>query len=173
MRATEISKSGSCASRQTVFVCILLVAGTLAVYWPVLTCDFVNIDDWAYVTDNANVKAGLAWNSVVWAFRSTLAGNWHPLTCLSHMLDCQVYGLHASGHHLTNLLFHVANPLLLFLVLQRMTQSTWRSALVAALFAVHPLHVESVAWVAERKDLLCAFFALLTLLAYGRFAERA
>jgi len=171
MRESDTCKSGTGAPGKTVLIYLLLAAGTLAAYWPVLNCEFVNIDDWAYVTDNSHVKAGLTWSSVVWAFRSTVAGNWHPLTCLSHILDCQLYGLRAGGHHFTNLLFHVANTLLLFGVLQRLTRAIWRSALVAALFAVHPLRVESVAWVAERKDVLSAFFFMLTLGAYGRFAE--
>ena len=168
---SDLRQPPTSAPGKTVLICLLLAAGALAAYWPVLNCEFVNIDDWAYVTDNSHVKAGLTWSSVVWAFRGTVAGNWHPLTILSHMLDCQVYGLRASGHHFTNLLFHVANTLLLFGFLQRLTRATWRSALVAALFAVHPLRVESVAWVAERKDVLSAFFFMLTLWAYGRFAE--
>src|SRR5208283_5662499 len=122
-----------------------------------------------YITNNAHVKAGLTWTGVIWAFRTGAAANWHPLTWLSHMLDCQLYGLYPGGHHSTNLLFHVANTLLLFLWLRQLTGALWRSALVAALFAWHPLHVESVAWAAERKDVLSAFFWMLTLMAYTRY----
>src|ERR1039458_7711965 len=112
----------------------------------------------------------LTWRGLVWAF-GFYAGNWHPLAWLSHMLDCQLYGARAGGHHLTSVLLHVATTLLLFSVLHRMTNAPWRSAAVAALFAWHPLHVESVAWVSERKDVLCAFFWMLTLLAYVRYAR--
>ena len=108
---------------------------------------------------------------VQWAFTSLYASNWHPLTWLSHMLDCQIYGLKPGGHHVTNLLLHLVNSLLLFGLLKRLTGALWRSALVAALFALHPLHVESVAWVSERKDVLSAFFFMLTLWAYARYAE--
>ena len=168
MSKTTIGSSGSDPSRRSWLICLLLAAATVGVYWPVGMCEFVKIDDWAYVSENPNVNAGLTWKGVAWAFRHTLAGNWHPLTTLSHMLDCQVYGLRAGGHHLTNLLFHLVNTLLLFGVLQRMTGATWRSAFVAALFAVHPLRVESVAWVAERKDVLSGCFFMLTLWAYAR-----
>ncbi len=151
-------------------ICLALGLVTLAVFAPSLTHDFLEYDDQQYVTENAQVRAGLTWHGVVWAF-GPHAGNWHPLAWLSHMLDCQLYGLKPAGHHLTNVLLHVANSLLLFLLLNRMTGALWRSALVAALFAWHPLHVESVAWVAERKDVLGAFFWMLTLCAYARYAE--
>jgi len=114
----------------------------------------------------------LTWPGVLWAFRSGYASNWHPLTWISHMVDCQFYGVNPAGHHLINLLFHIANTLLLFLLLQRMTGPVWRSVCVAALFAWHPLHVESVAWVAERKDVLSALFWLLTMNAYIRWTRR-
>jgi tetratricopeptide (TPR) repeat protein len=153
------------------WICLALGLITLAVFWPSLTHDFLSYDDQAYVTENPPVRAGLSWPGVVWAFESFSVANWHPLTWLSHMLDCQLYGLKPAGHHLTNLLLHTASTLLLFLVLSRMTGALWRSACVAALFAWHPLHVESVAWVAERKDVLSAFFFMLTLWAYERYAE--
>ena len=152
-------------------VCSLLALVTLACYWPVTAHKFVDLDDRAYIYDNPHVKPGLTWSGVLWAFRSGYASNWHPLTWISHMGDCQLYGLNPAGHHLTNLLFHIANTLMLFLLLQRMTGPLWRSACVAALFAWHPLHVESVAWAAERKDVLSTLFFLLTLWAYVRFAE--
>jgi len=152
-------------------VAIGLGGVTLAVYWPALHHEFLAYDDQQYVTENPHVQAGLTWPAVVWAFRSFYASNWHPLTWLSHMLDCQIYGLTPWGHHLTNVLLHVANTLLLFLVLRRLTGCLWPSAAVAALFGWHPVHVESVAWVAERKDLLCALFWILTIGAYGGYAR--
>ncbi len=158
-------------TRRTVLACVLLGAVTLAAYWPVIHNDFVSYDDQAYVTENPHVLAGLSWANVRWAFRTGHAGNWHPLAWLSHILDVQLYGLKPVGHHLTNLLLHAANALLLLLLLQRLTGAFWRSACVAGLFALHPLHVESVAWVAERKDVLSGFFFLLTLAAYARYAE--
>ena len=144
---------------RTKLICAALLALiTLAVYWPVTGFDFINYDDTDYVTYNPMVQQGLTAQSVTWAFTSNHASNWHPVTWLSHMVDCAIFGLKPGGHHLTNLLFHTANVVLLFLVLGAMTGSVWRSALVAALFAWHPLHVESVAWISERKDVLSTFF---------------
>jgi len=154
-------------------VCLLLTAVTLAAYWPLRLNDFVNYDDGEYITGNPHLQHGLTWSGVAWAYRTGYAANWHPLTWLSHMLDVQLFGLHPAGHHLTNVLFHSANTMLLFLLLARTTGATWRSAFVAALFALHPLHVESVAWASERKDLLSAFFGLLCLLAYARYVEQS
>jgi tetratricopeptide (TPR) repeat protein len=153
-------------------VCVLLILATLAVYWPVHKYDFVHYDDDDYVTDNQNVQRGLTWQSIKWAFTTSHASNWHPLTWLSHIIDCQLFGANAGYHHLVNLLFHIANTLLLFIVFNRMTKALWPSAFVAALFALHPLHVESVAWIAERKDVLSTLFWLGTMLAYARYAER-
>jgi tetratricopeptide (TPR) repeat protein len=144
---------------------------TLVLYWPVQNFQFNNYDDAQYLTQNPRVQNGLSIEAIDWAFTSGYAGNWHPLTWLSHLLDVQVFGFNAGGHHFTNLLFHLANTLLLFLLLRRWTGSIWRSAFVAALFAWHPMHVESVAWVAERKDVLSTCFWLLTMLAYGKYAE--
>ena len=157
--------------RLRILLCAMLSIVTLAAYWPVLHNNFVHFDDTDYVTENIHVLTGLTWGNVVWAFGNGYASNWHPLTWLSHMLDVQLFGLNPIGHHLTNLLLHLANTLLLFAVLRRMTGAIWRSAFVAALFAVHPLHVESVAWVAERKDVLSGLFLMLTLWAYVRNAE--
>ena len=157
--------------KQVIFICLLLTFVTIGVYWPVARHAFINFDDPDYVSGNPRVQAGLTPGSVQWAFTSFYASNWHPLTWLSHMLDCEIYGLRAGGHHVTSLLFHIANSLLLFGLLKRLTGALWRSALVAALFALHPLHVESVAWVSERKDVLSAFFFMLTLGAYARYAE--
>lgn len=156
----------------TAGVIAVLIASTLAVYWRTLGYGFILYDDPYYVTDNIFVKAGLTAKSIAWAFTTRYYGNWHPLTWLSLMLDQQMFGLNASGFHLVNLLLHIANTLLLFWLLRRMTRSLWKSAFVAALFALHPLHVESVAWVTERKDVLSTLFWLLTMWAYLRYAER-
>jgi tetratricopeptide (TPR) repeat protein len=153
-------------------ISLALAAAVLAAFSPVLLCGFIELDDRAYVVDNPHVRAGLGRDSFVWAWTSFAAANWHPLTWLSHMLDCQLFGLNPRGHHFVNLLWHLANTVGLFWVLRRMTGEDWRPALVAALFGLHPLHVESVAWVAERKDVLSTFFAVLTLGAYAAYAER-
>ena len=152
-------------------ICLVLALGTLALYVPVLQNGFINFDDNGYITDNPHVNVGLTWSGVVWAFKSGYAANWHPLTWISHMLDCQLFGLHPAGHHLVNLLLHTANTLLLFILLNYLTGAMWRSAFVAALFAWHPLHVESVAWASERKDVLSGFFWMLTLIAYARYVK--
>jgi tetratricopeptide (TPR) repeat protein len=154
------------------FIALLLVLGTLAVYLPAAHHGFTLYDDSDYVTENPMVENGLTWAGVKWAF-AWHACNWHPLTWLSHMLDCQLFGLSAGMHHSVNVLFHAANVVLLVLLLWRWTNALWPSAFAAALFAWHPLHVESVAWVAERKDVLSTFFALLTLLAYTRFVAES
>jgi len=151
---------------------LLLIASTLLVYAPSKDHQFINFDDNTYVTGNNWVKRGLTWESVGWAMTTMEEANWHPLTWLSHMLDVQLFGLNPAGHHLTNLLLHMANVLLLFGVLQQMTGAVWRSALVAALFALHPLNVESVAWVAERKNVLSTLFWLLTMAAYVRYVRK-
>ena len=153
-------------------ICLILVLPTLGVYWEVRNFDFVTFDDYTYVAENPNVQSGLSKSGLVWAFTRSHASNWHPVTWLSHMLDCQLFGLNPGMHHLNNLIFHTANTLLLFLVLGRMTGALWRSAFVSALFALHPLHVESVAWVAERKDVLSTLFWMLTMWAYVRYSER-
>jgi len=145
-------------------VYLALALTTLLAYWQVRDHDFIDFDDDLYVTENASVQAGLTAQAVKWAFTTTQAYNWHPLTWLSHMLDCHLYGLDPAGHHFSSVVLHIANTLLLLLVLRQMTGSLWRSAFVAALFALHPLHVESVAWVSERKDVLSTFFWILTML---------
>ena len=156
--------------RQTLILGLLLVLATLALYNPASHHPFVNYDDDRYVGDNAQVKAGLRWETVRWAFTTYDEANWHPLTWLSHALDCQLFGLNPAGHHYTNVLLHAMNVLLLFAVLQRATGMVWRSLMVAALFALHPINVESVAWIAERKNLLSMLFFLLTLGAYRWYA---
>ena len=151
-------------------ICGALAVLTFAVFSPTLHHQFVNYDDDLYVYDNPVVARGLTWQGVAWAFGIHVV-NWHPLTWLSHMLDCQLYGLHPWGHHLTNILLHTATVVCLFLVLREMTGALWRGAFVAAVFAVHPLRVESVAWVAERKDVLSGLFLVLTIWAYARYAR--
>src|SRR5208283_2330716 len=153
-------------------VCIFLAAIIWVVFGQTLRHEFVNYDDDLYVYENPTVTHGLSLEGIEWAFTHSVCANWHPLTMMSHMLDYQLYGLNPGGHHLTNVLLHTATAILLFLVLRRMTGFLWRSAFVAAVFAIHPLRVESVAWVAERKDVLSAFFFMLTLGAYVRYVRR-
>ncbi|MHC4738663.1 MAG: ArnT family glycosyltransferase, partial [Planctomycetota bacterium] len=148
-----------------------LTLATITAYGPLRHNDFVSYDDDAYITKNPMVKVGLTSRSVAWAFTTLDVGNWHPLTWLSHMLDCQLFGVEPFWHHLVNLLFHIVNTLLLFWLLKKMTAAFWPSAFVAAVFALHPLHVESVAWVAERKDLLSTFFWILAVAAYVRYTK--
>jgi protein O-mannosyl-transferase len=150
----------------------LLVFATILLYSGVRHHEFLDFDDSQYVTKNVHVSTGLKLANVVWAFTTFYAANWHPLTWLSHMMDCQLFGLNSGSQHVVNVALHAANVLLLFLLLQRATGAVWRSFFVAALFAVHPLNVETVAWVAERKSLLSALFSLLTIAAYGWYASR-
>ncbi len=154
-------------------IALLLALATLAVFLPATRYGFLNYDDNEYITQNPFVKNGLTGTDLRWAFTAFHAGNWHPLTWLSHMADCELFQLNAGGHHFGNILLHAANAALLFALLRRMTGRTGAAALVAALFAWHPLHVESVAWIAERKDVLSTFFALLSLLAYAKYAAAA
>jgi tetratricopeptide (TPR) repeat protein len=156
--------------RTELLICFFLVTVTFAVYWQVRSFAFVNYDDGQYITENQHVKNGLNYKSIHWAFSSYHAANWHPLTWLSHMLDIELYGLNPGAHHQTNLIFHIVNALLLFFAFRKMTSNLWQSGFVAALFAIHPLHVESVAWVAERKDVLSTFFWMLTMFSYARYA---
>lgn len=151
---------------------ILLAMLTFVAFEPILHNDFISFDDDAYIYHNPNMISGLKIENIIWAFTNIHANNYHPLTSLSHMLDCELFGLDAGRHHLTNLLFHIANTLLLFYVLSRITKRVWASVFVAALFALHPLHVESVAWASERKDVLSAFFWLLTMLTYWQYVQR-
>ena len=154
-------------------VCALLLLAVALVFGQTVRHEFINFDDDDYVYENPQVARGFTAQGIVWAFTHFHSANWHPLTWLSHMLDCQLYGLnHPGGHHLTNVLLHAASAILLFLVLRQMTGDLWPSAFVAALFAIHPLHVESVAWVAERKDVLSGLFFMLTLAAYVGYARR-
>ena len=153
-------------------MCGFLVLAVLLVFSRTLSQGFCNIDDFAFVYEEPHVSGGLSWSGIAWAFTNGPAGECYPLSMLSHMLDCQLYGLNPTGHHLTNVLLHAASAVTLFLVLWRMTGAFWPSALVAALFAIHPLHVESVAWISERRDMLSGLFFMLTLGAYGEYVRR-
>src|SRR6266478_3782628 len=152
-------------------VCFLLAMTTFVVYLPVANHDYVNYDDADYVTANPHVQGGLKWENVMWALGAGHASNWHPLTWLSHMLDWQLFGKDPGPQHLVNVLFHVANAVILFLLLRQMTRAHWPSALVAALFALHSFHCESGAWISERKDVLSTFFLLLTMAAYVAYVR--
>src|SRR5881227_640193 len=156
---------------QVVLVYLFLGAITWLIFGQTVSHDFVNFDDYVYIYDNPLVTGGLTTSGIVGAFTHPHARNWHPLTTISHMLDCQLYGLNAGGHHFTNLALHTIAVLLLFRVLRVATGALWPSAFVAAVFAIHPLHVESVAWVSERKDVLSAVLFMLTLAAYVRYAR--
>ncbi len=149
---------------------LLLVLAVLSVYWQVAGHQFIEFDDQIYIFENPHVRTGLNWENFLWAFRAFYASNWHPLTWWSHMLDVQLFGFNPAGPHLVNVALHAANSVLLFLLLCRLTGAHWRATVVAALFALHPLHVESVAWVAERKDMLSTMFWMLTLFCYARYA---
>ncbi|MGA2936995.1 MAG: tetratricopeptide repeat protein [Syntrophobacteraceae bacterium] len=158
-------------NKQIPLIYLLLTLAALIAFWQVNQCDFINYDDPSYVTENIHIRNGITTEAIRWAFTIGYASNWHPVTWMSHMLDVQLFGLKPHWHHLTNLLFHIANTLLLFFVFHRMTKAPWKSAFVAALFALHPLHVESVAWVSERKDVLSTFFWMLTMGAYIHYVE--
>jgi tetratricopeptide (TPR) repeat protein len=159
------------SEKRVVIFCLLLAAATLAFYNPVVHNNFVDFDDLSYILKNNHVLAGVTWDTVKWSFSTFRDGNWHPLTWLSHALDCQLFHLNPIGHHYTSLLLHAASVVLLFLLLQRATGFTWSSLVVAALFALHPVNVESVAWAAERKNVLSMFFFLLALFAYDRYGR--
>ena len=160
------------STRDTALVCLALALVTLISFWGVFGNGFIYTDDAAYITNNPVVQAGFTRSALAWAFNIGYTGNWHPLTWMSHMLDCRLFGLNPVGPHAVNLLLHIASTILLFLILARMTGSLWKSAFVAAVFAIHPLRVESVAWAAERKDVLSVFLWMLTTWAYIRYAER-
>jgi len=159
--------------RLTFAICLFLALAVWAVFGQTRHFEFVNYDDDDMVYEHPVIKHGLSWQGIVWVFTHSDDGHWAPVNKLSHMLDCQLYGLQPGGHHLTNVLLHTATAILLFLVLQKMTVAPWPSAFVAAVFAIHPLRVESVAWVAERKDVLSGFFFLLTLICYASFAQKS
>jgi len=155
-----------------VVICIFLMVATFCIYSQIQDHEFINFDDDVYITNNLNVQAGLTSESFKWAFTTSHPPYWHPMTWLSHMLDYQLYGLHPKGHYLTNLFLHISSVLILFIVLLRMTGALWQSGFVAAMFALHPLNVESVAWIAERKNVLSTLFWLMTMWAYIHYAEK-
>jgi len=155
-----------------VAICIFLMVATFCIYSQIQDHEFINFDDDKYITNNLNVQAGLTIESIKWAFTPSHTSYWHPMTWLSHMLDYQLYGLHPKGHYLTNLFLHISSVLILFIVLLRMTGALWKSGFVAAMFALHPLNVESVAWIAERKNVLSTLFWLLTMWAYIHYAAK-
>lgn len=165
------SPEASCR-RRTLLLCLFLVLAPLAVFWQVRNHDFVSYDDWQYITENTEIQQGLSLKSIGWAFTTVHGSNWHPLTWISHMLDVRLFGMHPRGHHLVNLIFHLANTVLVFLVFKKLAGEIWKPFVIAILFAIHPLHVESVAWVSERKDVLSAFFWLLTIWAYLGYLQR-
>ena len=160
-------------NKKTLIIAVIITGLCAMVYAQTTGFDFINIDDRAYVWENRAVQSGLNSQSIAWAITSFYSANWHPLTWLSHMLDAQLFGPWAGGHHLTNAVLHTINSLLVFFVFRKMTGAMWRSAFVALLFAVHPAHVESVAWIAERKDVLSTMFWMLTMLAYARYSSSA
>jgi len=171
VRESVVIRIRNRVDQEAVILALILVAVTLVVYWPVQSFDFVNFDDPIYVTRNPAVQNGVTWDGILWAFSAFHAANWHPLTWISHMIDFSLYQFRAGGHHWSSLQIHLLNTLLLFFVFRRMTGSSNCSAVVAMLFAIHPLHVESVAWVSERKDVLSGFFWILTIGCYTRYVE--
>ncbi len=167
-----LNKINISPKKQILIIYLVLAIVTLAVFWQVNQYDFVNADDPVYVIENSNIQSGITPDGFCWAFSSTYAEFWHPLTWLSLMFDYQLHGLNAGGYHLTNLILHILSTLLLFWLFNRMTGDIWKSAFVAAFFALHPLHVESVVWISERKDVLSAFFCMLTLCLYVYYTEK-
>lgn len=159
------------AKKRQITICLFLILLTLAVFAQVREFDFLNYDDDTYITANTNIQKGISLHNIYWALTAEVSGNWHPVTLVSHMLDYHLFGLDAGKHHLTNLLFHVANSLLLFIILCRLSPTLYQNAFIVSLFAIHPLHVESVAWISERKDLLCTFFFLLGLWSYIKYTS--
>src|SRR5208337_4105943 len=167
-----LNKINISPEKQKLIIYIVLILATLAVFWQVNQYDFVNLDDQIYVTENGNIQSGITREGFRWAFSTIYAAFWHPLTWLSLMFDNQLHSLNAGGYHLTNLILHIMSTLLLFWLFNRMTGAIWRSAFIAAIFSLHPLRVESVAWIAERKDVLSEFFWMLTLCLYVYYTEK-
>ena len=160
-----------CNLRYTTWICFFLIMATLLSYWQVKHCEFV-YDDFLYITENSYVTSGFSLKNIKWSFTTMYGGIWHPLTYLSFMVDIQLFGMNPGALHFTNLLFHIINTLLLFLTLNRMSLKKWQSAFVAALFAFHPLHVESVVWITERKGVLNTFFLLLAIWCYASYVKK-
>jgi protein O-mannosyl-transferase len=172
LRSSIFQSSFQSPEKRRLMACLLLALATIALYSPVTHAPFLNYDDAIHVTDNVHVRAGVNWKTVVWAFETFETSDWHPITWLSHALDWQLFGGDPAGPHTVNILIHAANAVLLFLLLESATGFAWRSLVVAALFALHPLNVESVAWISERKNVLSMFFFLLALAAYGWYVRR-
>src|SRR6266513_3600669 len=170
-RPTRDSFGEFFADRTNLFLMLGLAIGSLLIYGQTIGFDFINIDDSGYIYENPIVRNGLSWDGVKWAFTTFSQANWHPLTWLSYLAEVNLWGDKPGGFHLVNILFHAANSAFLYVLLKYLTGSTWRSAIVSALFAFHPAHVESVAWIAERKDVLSAFFWILTTYCYVRYAR--
>jgi protein O-mannosyl-transferase len=157
--------------KYTYLIIILLIIASCAAFGRIAGNDFINLDDDLYITDNINIHSGINLKNIKWTFKAVVAGNWHPLTLISHMLDWSMFGANAGAHHIVSLLFHIGAVIFLFLFLYKTTDSIWPAAFAAAFFAVHPLRVESVAWASERKDVLSMFFGMATLYAYAFYAE--
>src|SRR5208337_3907005 len=172
MKPAMLNEINISARKQKLIIYVILTVVTLAVFWQVNQYGFVNFDDYVYVIENDHIQSGITPDGFRWAFSTTYAEFWHPLTWLSLMFDYQLHGLNAGGYHVTNLILHILSTLLLFWLFNRMTKALWRSAFVAALFALHPFHVESVAWISERKDVLSAFLGMLTLCLYVYYTEK-
>src|SRR5581483_7035805 len=170
--APPVLKLFSSPQKRTLFLSLALVLLVTVVYLSVRSNQFINFDDNQYILANVHVRSGLSWQTFQWAFTTSDAANWHPLTWLSHALDCQLFGLNPSAHHFVNVLLHALNVVLLFLVFQRLTARTWSSLAIAALFAVYPLNVEAVAWAAERKTVLSVLFFLLGIWTYAAFIRK-
>ena len=158
--------------KYSIFVVLILIILTLGVYWSVQNYEFINLDDFMYITQNSHVQSGITLDGFRWAFSTKYFGLWNPLTWLSFMLDYQFFRFNAGGYHWTNVIIHVFNTVLLFFLFRNLTGTVWRSAFVAALFAIHPINVESVAWIAERKNVLSTFFWMLTMLFYVWYARQ-
>ncbi len=168
----SVNKAGFFEENKQALIIGALGLLVVAVYWQTVGFEFINFDDNIYVYENAFVNGGLSKDSIYWAFTQFHSANWHPLTWMSHQLDVSMFGLNAGSHHATNIIFHLINTVLAFTVFTKLTNSIWKGAVIAALFAIHPAHVESVAWIAERKDVLSAMFWLLTMWAYLVYAGK-
>jgi hypothetical protein len=172
MSETPCRENKTSGKRQALLIYVFLVVATFTAFWPVQRYSFLGYDDHQYVTDNQHVRAGLTSDGIIWAFTTGHASNWHPLTWFSHMLDCQLFGTNPGRHHLINLLIHTISAIMLFVVFKKMTGAVWLSGFIAAAFALHPLHVESVAWIAERKDVLSGLIWMLTMAVYLRYVRQ-
>ena len=158
--------------RRDIIISMMLIVATIVTYWQVGNHQFISLDDGLYIFENPKIRAGMSVEGIAWAFGFTGIAYWHPLTWISHMLDCQLFGLNAGRHHMMNLIFHLTNSLILFYLFRKITGDSWKSGVIATLFAVHPINVESVAWIAERKNVLSTFFWMLTLMSYSFYSVK-